>query len=763
MYPQRLTTPEAKPLTVNPGPERHSIHRLILRVTLGLSLGFLGILQAFSVFPQEIPKEPQRDLSARLAEVEDQLKPLREALQEFGELTTPTATQESSVRQALGREMGLLGQLRRALENRQKAEDQTLRIAEEEDLAEIEENAGPPQFVGHEAPYSLAELDALLDRRDATEALRKALAENLTARQEALKVSEADLRHQERIIRESRASLEEASPEAAFTLRGELRLKILALELKQERREVLALEIANESRQLELADRRERRLKELAAWVEPQLALTNGELQETQARLDAEVSTAESTLTKRRILLENLEIRREKIQSEAGSENAASTVAHNVVKAARSSVELLEHRQQRAVARKKAFEIRYQFLRKELTERQDLEETCIVLRGLAGDFERQRRKEESELLNSLASLVETQTRLEGEEGDGEENRWLQEHRNELHQLIELYEADVLNLGQAISRVQRTLGSIERQLGEASFKNQFAQANELARNSWGYEILVVEGNAITLGKVLTAALFLILGTWVSRRLSRLLAQHILKRFEIDEGVVAALQTLTFYVLFLAFFLWALRLVNIPLTVFTFLGGAVAIGVGFGSQNIINNFMSGLILMAERPVKVGDLVDLDGTSGRVEFIGARSTRIRSGNNTHIIVPNSTLLESNVLNWTLSDHIIRTQMDVGVAYGSDVVEVQKQIEQAVSECECILEHPAPEILFLDFAADALLFRTMFWIQVNQPLDQDRASSRLRFRIDELFREAKISIAFPQRDIHLNQPLEVRMRKEE
>jgi len=742
--------------------QQHSLHRLIFRVLFGLGLGTLGLLGTFSVFSQETPEEPSLGTATRLAEVDERLEPLRGLLKELGDPTTQATTPETLERQALERETSLLGQLRRALESRQKAQAQARRIAEEERLFEEENNTDLAQKVGHGAPFFLAELDAILDRRDATAARQKTLEQSLEDLRTALEDSAADLRQRDRAVREAQANLEEAPPEEAFILRRELRLKKLVLELRQERHEVLTLEIANESRQLEFAGRRERRLEGLAAWVEPQLALTAEELQKTHSHLDEEATKAENTLAKHRILLENFVMRQEKVRGAAGPEEDAGTVIHDVVKAARSSVELLEHRQQRPEVRKRTFEIRYQFLRGELTERQELEETCVVLRGLAGDLKRQRRKEESELLDSLASLVATQTRLQEGEDDGEESRWLQEHQDGLHQLIELYKKDVIDLGQAISRIQRTLESIERRLDEASLKNRLAQANGLARDAWGYEILVVDDNSITVGKVLTAVLFLILGTWISRRLSRLLAKRVLLRFELDEGVVAALQTLTFYLLFLAFFLWALRLVNIPLTAFTFLGGAVAIGVGFGSQNIINNFMSGLILMAERTVKVGDLVDFDGTSGRVEYIGARSTRIRSGDNTHIIVPNSTLLESKVLNWTLSDHIIRTQMDVGVAYGSDVVKVQRQIEQAVAECERILKNPAPEILFLDFAADALLFRTLFWIRINQPLDQDRASSRLRFRIDELFRQAGISIAFPQRDIHLDQPLEIRMRRD-
>jgi len=293
------------------------------------------------------------------------------------------------------------------------------------------------------------------------------------------------------------------------------------------------------------------------------------------------------------------------------------------------------------------------------------------------------------------------------------------------------------------------------------KQRIAQWWQQVTGVWSYVLVTVEGSPITVGKVVAALLLLVLGAWMSRRLSRLFARRVLRRFKLEEGAVAALQTLTFYLLLLAFFLWALRLVNIPLTVFTFLGGAVAIGVGFGSQNIVNNFMSGLILIAERPVRVGDLIDIDGTYGRVETIGPRSTRIRSGDNTHVILPNSTLLESKVLNWTLSDNVIRTNMDVGVAYGSDVGEVKRRLKQALAESERVLEEPPSEILFIDFGDNALLFRALFWTQVNMPLDQQRAQSEVRFRVDELFREAEIVIAFPQRDVHFDAaaPLEVRV----
>ncbi|MFG0315709.1 MAG: mechanosensitive ion channel family protein, partial [Planctomycetota bacterium JB042] len=198
-----------------------------------------------------------------------------------------------------------------------------------------------------------------------------------------------------------------------------------------------------------------------------------------------------------------------------------------------------------------------------------------------------------------------------------------------------------------------------------------------------------------------------------------------------------------------------------TAFTILGGAFAIGIGFGSQNLMNNFISGLILLVERPIRVGDLIQVGDLLGIVERIGARSTLVRKPSNVDIIVPNSTFLESNVINWTLSDDTYRTWVSVGVVYGSPLREVSKLLRKAVDEHGLVLKSPEPTLLFTDFGDDALQFEIHFWIRMRREMDRRRVESDVRFRIDGLFREAGIVIAFPQRDVHLDtaRPLQVRV----
>jgi small-conductance mechanosensitive channel len=206
-----------------------------------------------------------------------------------------------------------------------------------------------------------------------------------------------------------------------------------------------------------------------------------------------------------------------------------------------------------------------------------------------------------------------------------------------------------------------------------------------------------------------------------------------------------------------FFTALGMLGVPLGAFAFISGAIAIGIGFGAQNIINNFISGWILMGERPIRIGDLLELNGMLGRVEAINTRSTRIKRVDGVRIVIPNSHLLENIVVNWNLGDEDIRIFVSVGVAYGSPVRQVATLIEKAVLEQDDVLKDPEPRILFQDFGDSALIFEAYFWTQLKPGGDLRRLRSEIRFRIDELFRENDITIAFPQRDVHLDGTLKL------
>jgi small-conductance mechanosensitive channel len=285
--------------------------------------------------------------------------------------------------------------------------------------------------------------------------------------------------------------------------------------------------------------------------------------------------------------------------------------------------------------------------------------------------------------------------------------------------------------------------------------------ERLRDIWAFPLIKIgTGGAIEVGQLVLVLLLLVVGYFSSRLVERLIMRR-LGSTHLKPDAVYALQRISFYVLLLIVAMTAMSLLRIPLTAFAFVSGAIAIGVGFGAQNIINNFISGWILMWEQPVRIDDFVEIDNSSGVVERIGNRSTRIRRVDGVHMLVPNSHMLERTVVNWTLIDRRIRSVVRVGVAYGSPTSKVAELIRQAVEGVPDVLKDPDPLIVFEDFGDNALVFEAYFWADLSDQRQQRQIRSDVRFRIDELFQENGIVIAFPQRDVHLAgvSPLDVRL----
>ena len=261
---------------------------------------------------------------------------------------------------------------------------------------------------------------------------------------------------------------------------------------------------------------------------------------------------------------------------------------------------------------------------------------------------------------------------------------------------------------------------------------------------------------TSGDLIAIPLIYVIGIWLFKKLAHI-ATYRLRSSGASADTIHLFKRLFYIVAGAILIVTTLDVMNVPLTAFAFLSGAVAIGVGFGAQNIINNFISGWILMWERPIRIGDFLEVDGARGSVETINTRSTRIRRIDGVHMLIPNSKLLENTVVNWTLIDNLTRTSVRVGVAYGSDCKLVARLIEQATQQQEDILTEPKPVVIFDDFGDNALMFETFFWVNATKERDLRVIRSQVRFTIDELFAEHDIVIAFPQRDVHLDGTLQL------
>ena len=269
--------------------------------------------------------------------------------------------------------------------------------------------------------------------------------------------------------------------------------------------------------------------------------------------------------------------------------------------------------------------------------------------------------------------------------------------------------------------------------------------------WNFTLITFQDESVlTVGHLVSALVLLLVGFLLSNWLARFAGRR-LRKTHFTPDTVLVMQRVLFFFLMLVTVVMVLHTLNVPLTSLTFMSGALALAVGFGAQTIINNFISGWILMSERPLRIGDFIEIDGSKGTVERIGNRSTQIRRVDGVHLMIPNSVLMERVLINWTLVDPNVRTEVNVGVAYGSPVREVERLIGQAVAEHALILEDPAPIVIFDEFAESCLRFQAQFWCRVEQGgTGMQQIRSDVRFRIDELLREAGITMAFPQRDVH-------------
>tara|TARA_B100000609_G_scaffold198109_1_gene196903 strand:+ start:2566 stop:5619 length:3054 start_codon:yes stop_codon:yes gene_type:complete len=217
---------------------------------------------------------------------------------------------------------------------------------------------------------------------------------------------------------------------------------------------------------------------------------------------------------------------------------------------------------------------------------------------------------------------------------------------------------------------------------------------------------------------------------------------------------AANTIIVYLIITVGILVGLQWMGVGIGVLAVFAGIVGIGIGFGLQNIMSNFISGLIITFGQPFKVGDLIEVGGIMGEVLEISIRSTTVETYDYRIVLVPNSEILTTKLINWSMGKPYVCVPMEVGVAYGSDVALVKKLLLEIADAHPDVLKTPSPDVRFQEFGSDSLLFRV--WVNVNDPMARFKVISELRFKTDEVFAKHDVVIAFPQRDIHLNPALE-------
>jgi len=273
------------------------------------------------------------------------------------------------------------------------------------------------------------------------------------------------------------------------------------------------------------------------------------------------------------------------------------------------------------------------------------------------------------------------------------------------------------------------------------------------------VMAVVGYKLTRGLVsisLGDVLGLVATVWIAFVLSRFirfaLEEDVYPRLPMGRGMPYAISSLLHYVILLLAFLVAVGAMGVDLNRLTILTGALGVGVGFGLQTIVNNFVSGIILLLERPIQVGDAIQMGDLDGEVRRIGIRSTTVHTWRGAEVLVPNATLISGNLTNWTLSDRTRRLELPIGVAYGTDPERVLGLLAETASSISGVLANPAPMALFLGFGDSALNFELRAWTDHFEEWSAIR--SKMAVAVNNRLKAEGIEIPFPQRDVNLRYP---------
>lgn len=647
-------------------------------------------------------------------------------------------------------------------------------LEKEEALLKEKEQTQQQVALSKNPPYSLSFYDTILDKLITDDHKKETAILGISLAEKALADARAKLEESGQDLRKSKEKLGAMEPgEVTGKIRWELELARLKLETAQVIFDLQRTTSQNLSIEVRFAEKNADVTQQNLVWVRKNLHFDNADLekqiedinrnrddlkkrQKDQLRGQMKVETAwlqaQERLANAR---KKTDIALAKARLEAA--DAEREASQQLLEQTEDMLNLLNQQEQ-------VWRNRYALV-KGGVDQEKIDAWKKEIEAGKVKIERAVRLQES-YQNSLQPQITSLEKQLSDQGFSKDLRRELENRLGALRTLERGGVEYLSMLQATLRLnQRLLDEITHKREHVDLWKKLTELTGKATNIWDLELWVIDEHGVTVKKLAMALIVLIVGFIFFKRIFLFWVRGLLARIHMKETTTAAVEKIINYIVVFLIILFALRVVNMPLTLFTFLGGAVAIGVGFGAQNLINNFISGFIVMAEQPIKIGDLVEIEGMFAMVEEIGARCTRIRTGGNVQILVPNSSFLEKNIINWTLSDKEVRAQVTVGVIYGSPVREVERLMLQVADEHNRVRKAPKPFVLFNDFGDNALIFDLYFWISMNRIMDRRIIESDIRFHIDELFRKAGIVIAFPQRDVHLDtqKPLEFRLVKDQ
>ncbi len=626
------------------------------------------------------------------------------------------------------------------------------------EVAELTKNPRPPE-VRLKPPHGLRLLDQLYAERDYLVDAKTRLKTDVENATTALADARDELDDRDRLRRTARQAVEAVANHT--NAQGALRLA--ELESRQAHETVLLSEKALETLKLQksLVEPKLVLLRPDFKWLHTHLVISESDLTEAKAKQDKRREELDEALDAARDQVE--QVARLVISTERRNTAAVATTIDDELesrRADRQTVHLilsaLAAQRDRLATFGEILDLRRRTLTREGTPA-EMKAWAVTNNAALERLQKSRRPRFTELRISRKELQDLRVRLADTAAPAHSRQsWVSDRVKHLTAWVAVNErelADLADLTTARNRLKEELGD---HVNAVTWREALASTRGHFTEAWNYEVFSITDQPVRVKTILAVIALLFAGHWVARRASDLIGRTVFHRLGMNTGRRAAWQTLSFYGLFLIVILTSINLFHLSLTQFSVVSGALAVGIGFGSQNLIGNFISGIILLVERPVNQGDVIEINGQQMTVERVGPRSTLVRSRDNTHVIVPNSRLLEENVVNLTLSDDVIRTRIHVGVSYGSPTREVARLLEEVLGGIDGVMKDPAPLVVFTDFGESALNFEASFWSALEGRKDLE---SELRHRIAEAFTKAGILMAFPQRDVHLetSKPLQI------
>lgn len=630
-------------------------------------------------------------------------------------------------------------------------------------------------------PYSILMIDELLNERDASKAKLSALESSLANFEQILSSTMAETKASEDAVSAGMVALQSADPSTAEAAKWRLetargRARVLATrggylqvscEALKEKVAAVKAEITLVERKIHAAAPQARLRDEDLAKIEKITGERRTALRNELSAVSRRMKAALAARTQAQAALDALLEKSTDGQEAEGTELARYRlkVAEERIESFHSISDSIESLIQLENLGLKAYQDRAVLIRsKDPGERDKALES---LKQLVERLSAWWNVVDNDSTSSSAELSKIESRAASITSDDPQFPLINEQRAARSEMLAALQRSSQAVDSQRKLVQRWIADHTTSTAKAGFIDQVSRfvggTWNLLKRLWNFEVMTFENSVevdgqritgklpVTLGMLVRAVLFFVIGYWIASRIANRIQQTIVSRGHIAEPQARTLRTWTMIVVGVGLVLGTLSFLKIPLTVFAFFGGALAIGIGFGTQTLIKNFISGIIVLAERKIRVGDILDVDGIVGTVTEVNTRSSIIRSADDIETMIPNSMFLEDRVTNWTLSTARMRRSVRVGAAYGTDPKTVMDILTESASRHGRICKDPAPFAVFEDFGDNALIFTVYFWLDMRSGVNSMVIASDLRLMIDKRFNEEGIGIPFPQRDIQL------------